>query len=129
MFSGIPIVRDYANQKERELGGKYAPDPVAPWTRVIDGIAGGGKDAFAGVSQTEWYQDLEGLAPWLPDPEEVSDKWIKHTVEAIGYLTRTGTGQVATTSQFIADVQAGDAEPEGFADWLEGLTTGKIKDD
>ncbi len=126
MFSGIPVGRDFANQAEREMSGKYAPDPVTPWQRLWGGLKGGGKDAFAALSQTETYRDLERAAPFLPDPAEVSDKWLKHGIEAVGFGTGTGLGQVASTAQFLADVNSGDVAPETAGEWTEGLTTGKI---
>jgi hypothetical protein len=128
MFSGIPIVRDFANQAERKASGKYAPDPVTPWQRIGSSVAGGGKDAFAAISQTDSYQSLQRNAEFLPEPTEVSDKWLKHGIEALGFATGTGLGQVASTSQFAKDVNDGEADPNGFTDWVEGLTTGKIKE-
>lgn len=129
MFSGIPIVRDFANQAERKASGKYAPDPVTPWQRIGTAVAGGGKDAFAAISQTGSYRVLQSNATFLPEPTEVSDKWLKHGIEAVGFATGTGTGQVASTAQFVSDVNRGEANPDGAGDWMEGITTGRIKED
>jgi hypothetical protein len=129
MFSGIPIVRDKANQLERKASGNYSPDPVTPWQRITNAVEGGGKDAFAAVSQTDSYRMLQSNASFLPEPTEVSDKWLKHGIEAVGFATGTGLGQVASTTQFVADVNRGDANPETAGDWVQGVTTGKIKDD
>ena len=128
MFTGVPIIRDVANQMERKASGKYAPDASTPWARVIGGISGGVEDAFAGISQTEWYKEAEGIIPFLPDPADVSDKWVKHSIEALGFATGSGVGQVATSAQFVADVNSGEQDPEDSADWFYGLVTGKIKE-
>ncbi len=128
MFTGVPIVRDFANTAERKAAGKYTPSPETPWQRVASGIGGGAKDAFAGISQTDWYQDAERIAPMLPDPEEVSDKWIKHSLEALGFATGFGLGQVATTTQFAVDVHSGKAQPQTLGDYAQGVATGKVKE-
>lgn len=53
----------------------------------------------------------------------------RDTLEAAGYLTGMVPGQVASSTQFLVDLGEGDADPEGVAEWYEGLTTGRIKDD
>lgn len=53
----------------------------------------------------------------------------KNALEAAGYATGLVPGQIASAVQFLVDVGDGDADPEGFSQWFEGLTTGKIKDD
>lgn len=126
LFSGIPIVRDFANTAERKASGKYAPDAQTPWQRLASGISGAGSDAFAEVSQTDWYRDAERTMPFLPDPKEVSDKWLRHAIEALGFATGTGLGQVAATSQFVADVNSGEARPESPGDYVEGVVTGRV---
>jgi len=52
----------------------------------------------------------------------------KDMLEAAGYATGLVPGQLASASQFLVDVGNGDADPRTFGDWMEGLTTGKIKD-
>jgi hypothetical protein len=125
MFTGIPIVRDFANTAERRASGKYAPDAQTPWQRLASGVSGGAGDAFAAISQTDWYKDAERMAPFLPDPDEVSDKWLRHAIEALGFATGTGLGQVAVTTQFAADVGSGEARPETVGDWQRGVVTGR----
>ncbi|MFM7293915.1 MAG: hypothetical protein ACKO1K_03730, partial [Burkholderiales bacterium] len=71
----------------------------------------------------------ERNADFLPEPAEVSDNWLKHLIEALGFATGTGLGQVATTSQFALDVAEGDQRPESVGDVVRGAATGKIKDD
>ena len=65
------------------------------------------------------------MAPFLPDPYEVSDKWIKHSLEALGFATGTGLGQVANTAQFAADVNSGEQSPDSFGDYTQGIATGR----
>ena len=52
----------------------------------------------------------------------------KDMLETAGYFTGLVPGQVASATQFLVDVGNGDADPQSFADWREGLMTGKIKD-
>lgn len=52
----------------------------------------------------------------------------KDVLEATGYVTGLVPGQVASASQFLVDVGQGDARPRDFSDWVEGLSTGKLKD-
>lgn len=52
----------------------------------------------------------------------------KNILEATGYATGLVPGQVASATQFMIDISEGDANPRDFGDWIEGLTTGKIKD-
>lgn len=53
----------------------------------------------------------------------------KNALEATGYATGLVPGQVASAIQFLVDVGNGDADPEGFAQWFEGLSTGRIEDE
>ena len=54
---------------------------------------------------------------------------VKDALETTGYLTGMVPGQVASATQFMVDVGNGDAQPKGVWDWVEGLSTGKIKDE
>lgn len=53
----------------------------------------------------------------------------KDVMEAAGYATGLVPGQIASATQFLVDVGQGDVDPQGFSDWMEGLTTGRIKTD
>lgn len=53
----------------------------------------------------------------------------RNAMEAAGYVGAPTSGQMAATTQFIVDVFGGDQHPEGWGDWWEGLTKGKIKED
>lgn len=53
----------------------------------------------------------------------------RNAMEATGYLTGLVPGQVAGAVQFLVDVGEGEQNPETAAEWWEGLTKGKIKED
>lgn len=53
----------------------------------------------------------------------------RNAMEATGYLTGLVPGQVASAVQFLVDVGEGEQNPETAAEWWEGLTKGKIKED
>jgi hypothetical protein len=53
----------------------------------------------------------------------------KDILEATGYATGLVPGQIASATQFLVDLGNGDADPQSVGDWIEGLTTGRIKDD
>jgi hypothetical protein len=50
----------------------------------------------------------------------------KDVMELAGYATGLVPGQLASATQFLVDVAQDDADPEGVADWMEGLSRGKI---
>ncbi len=52
----------------------------------------------------------------------------RNAMEATGYLTGLVPGQAASAVQFLVDVGEGEQNPETAADWWEGLTKGKIKE-
>lgn len=53
----------------------------------------------------------------------------RNALEAAGYATGLVPGQVAGAVQFLVDVGEGEQNPETAAEWWEGLTKGKIKED
>lgn len=53
----------------------------------------------------------------------------RHALEAVGYTTGLVPGQVATSVQFLVDVGYGEQDPETAAEWWQGLTKGKVKED
>jgi hypothetical protein len=56
-------------------------------------------------------------------------KATKHALETTGYFTGLVPGQVASSVQFLVDVGYGDANPRDTGEWVEGIVTGKIKED
>ncbi len=89
-----------------------------------------------GYRFTPAQSGLETLIRVGEDAERIAEgeetkRATRNLIELIGYTTGNGlfTGQIASAAQFMVDVGSGDADPEGAADWYEGLTKGKIKDD
>jgi hypothetical protein len=52
----------------------------------------------------------------------------RNALEAAGYATGLVPGQAAAAAQFLVDVGEGEQNPETAAEWWEGLTKGKIKE-
>lgn len=104
--AGIPIVRDLA---AHYISGKdYSVTPAAS---MVDAIGRSGQDIWNAST---------GEKP-------VSDKWLKHTITTSGYVFGLPTGQAASASQFLWDVQTGQQHPEDVADWWRGLVHGDMK--
>jgi len=111
LFSGIVGVRDLASYAERKVGGEFATYSATPITGV-------------GSALEDSVKDLSDLAAG----EDVSDRWLKHTIQTPGYLIGLPTGQIASSSQYIYDVFNGDQEPEHVGEFLFGLMKGPQKD-
>lgn len=56
-------------------------------------------------------------------------KATKNALETVGYVTGLVPGQIAAAAQFLVDVGYGEQDPQSMADWWEGLTKGKIKEE
>ena len=108
----IPVVRDLWEPVWQGLrGGKVYNPSITPLQRAMDSIVNAGKDAGK-----------------IARGEETKHA-VKDALETTGYLTGMVPGQVASATQFMVDVGNGDAQPKGVWDWVEGLSTGKIKDE
>lgn len=57
---------------------------------------------------------------------EETKRATRNALETVGYFTGLVPGQLAASTQFLVDVGYGDADPQTFGDWFEGLTKGKI---
>jgi hypothetical protein len=111
-LGAIPFVRDLYQPVWASLAGERAFDyQFTP--------AQG-----AGASVVNVAKDIGRVA----DGKETK-KATKHSIETVGYFTGLVPGQVASSVQFLVDVGYGEAEPEGFGEWVEGLVTGRIKED
>ncbi|AOR77232.1 hypothetical protein [Novosphingobium resinovorum] len=91
---------------------------------------GGG---FSGTSISPLQRSLESFVRSAGDVGKIArGEETKHAtkdvLETTGYLTGLVPGQMASATQFLVDVGRGDADPDGFGEWLEGLSTGKIKE-
>ncbi|WP_062788578.1 hypothetical protein [Novosphingobium capsulatum] len=107
----IPLARDVFEPTWNAVAGnKVFSASLTPMQRAADSLAQAGRDVGK-----------------LARGEETKHA-TKDVLETTGYLTGLVPGQVASATQFLVDVSQGDADPQGVGDWIEGLTTGKVKD-
>jgi len=104
-FGGIPIARDLS--AHFLTGRDYSVTPAAS---VVDAVGKSGVDAAHALTG-----------------QEVSDKWLKHTVTTAGYVFNLPTGQLGGSAQFLWDVANGKQHPEGVKDWWSGMLHGDTK--
>lgn len=109
--------------------GISALGPI-PIVRDIAGAVGSGFDytlsPLGGLGKSVVNLFTDGKRLW--DGEETK-RATRDMLEAIGYATGKVPGQIAASTQFLVDVAYGEQDPEGLADWWEGMTKGKIKED
>jgi hypothetical protein len=60
---------------------------------------------------------------------EETKQMTRNTLDAIGYATGITTGQINASTQFVIDIATGDQNPQTLGEFMEGVTTGKIKED
>ncbi|EHJ62178.1 hypothetical protein NSU_0775 [Novosphingobium pentaromativorans US6-1] len=107
----IPAVRDvFEPAWNAARGARYYAPSISPVSRALESFV----KAVGSVAK----EASGGDAPHAT----------KDVLEAAGYLTGLVPGQVASATQFLVDVGYGDTNPQGFSDWLQGLSTGKIDD-
>ena len=105
----IPLARDiFEPAWNKARGGQTFNPTFTPIQRVYDSVVNVSGD-FGDIARGD-----------------ETTKATKHILETVGYATGLVPGQVASATQFLVDVGAGDADPEGLADWIEGLSKGKI---
>lgn len=115
---------------ERITLSLFGPIPIA--RDVLPVIAAKWKDKGTfGYRFTPVSGSYESLIRLAEEGERIAEgddtkALTRTTIETVGYFTGLTTGQMAAAAQFLVDVGSGDADPEGFADWWEGLTKGKI---
>ncbi|KQN09825.1 acetyltransferase [Sphingobium sp. Leaf26] len=102
----LPVVRDLAN-----VAVKGFDSSVSSVDRFVS-------------TASRTIKDMKRIA----DGEDTK-RATRNAMEVAGYFGAPTSGQMAATSQFLVDVYSGDQDPEGFSQWWEGLTKGKIKDD
>ncbi|WP_179504344.1 MULTISPECIES: hypothetical protein [unclassified Sphingomonas] len=107
----IPLARDVFEPTWNAVAGnKVFSASLTPMQRAADSLAQAGRD----VGKLARGQETKHAT--------------KDVLETTGYLTGLVPGQVASATQFLVDVGQG-ADPQSVGDWIEGLTTGKVKDD
>lgn len=102
----LPVVRDLANFAVKGFGGDVSS-----------------VDRFVG-STSRVITDIKNLSEG-----DETKRATRNAMEAAGYVGAPTSGQMAATTQFVVDVFGGDQHPEGWGDWWEGLTKGKIKEE
>lgn len=110
-LAGLPIIRDAANYVERKAIGQYATFSPGPIGRIFDAS----EDAAVLAWDSTFGED------------EVSDRWLRTAIETPGYFMGLPTGQIGATANFLKDVSNGSADPDGFWQWYQGLTKGRIE--
>lgn len=107
----IPFARDVFEPAWNGIVGNRVFNPsISPIQRAYDSVVKVGRDVGKLVEGDE------------------TKSATKDVLELVGYSTGLVPGQVASATQFLVDVSSGDADPQGFGDWVEGLSTGKLKD-
>ncbi len=110
VFGPIPVVRDVA--------------PVAYARATDDPTFGYRFTPVAGAFES--MINVAGDAGNLVEGEETK-RATRNAIETVGYFTGLTTGQMGTAAQFLVDVSYEEQDPEGFGEWYEGLSTGKVK--
>lgn len=105
--AGVPVLRDAADAAIH--GRSYDMSPVG---QTFDSFIQVMKDAESAV----------GLRA-----KPASNQWLRHAIEAPGYVLGLPTGQAAGTAQFLKDVASGKEDPQGVTDWLRGVIYGPQK--
>ena len=108
----IPVLRDVA--------------PVAA-ARIADKPTFGYKFTPAqGLQQS--FINISGDVGNFFEGEETT-RATRNVLEFAGYATGLVPGQFASAAQFFVDVSYDEYDPQTMGDWVEGITTGKIKED
>jgi hypothetical protein len=104
LAGGVPILRDLVSAGES--GRDYSVTPAA-----------------GGVAKVATSAKDLGRALGMIDGDP-SDKWVKHAIEAPGYVFGLPLGQASGAGQYLWDVWKGDEDPDGVTDFLRGLMYG-----
>ena len=106
----IPFARDvFEPMWNSAIKGHFYNPAISPIQRAYDSL-------------TNTAGDLGSMA--RGDDTKAATR---HILETAGYATGLVPGQLAAATQFLVDVGQGDADPQSASDWLEGLSSGKIK--
>lgn len=107
----IPLARDvFEPAWQGAIGGHVFNPSISPLQRVYDSLIKTAGDA--------------GKIARGEDTKHAT----KDVLETAGYVTGLVPGQVASATQFLVDVGNGDANPKDVSDWIEGISTGRIKE-
>jgi hypothetical protein len=107
----IPGLRDLFQPTWNAVAGHKVFNPsVTPLQKVYDSVINLGKD-------------LGNVAHGKP-----TKQLTRHALESVGYATGLVPGQFASATQFLVDLSNGQAHPHSVSDWVQGLSTGRIKE-
>ncbi|WP_068092747.1 N-acetyltransferase [Novosphingobium rosa] len=107
----IPGLRDLFQPTWNAVAGHKVFNPsVTPLQKVYDSVINLGKD-------------VGNVAHGKP-----TKQLTRHALESVGYATGLVPGQFASATQFLVDLGNGEAHPHSVSDWVQGLSTGKIKE-
>lgn len=112
MLGPIPLVRDVVqpawDKATGEKGFDYQFTPVQRGIQTAINTVGDAAEIAQG---------------------EETKRATRNAMETVGYFTGLIPGQLASSTQFLVDVGYGEQDPEGFSDWYEGLTKGRIQEE
>jgi len=107
----IPVARDvFEPAWNAAVGNRVFAPSISPISRALEAFVTG----VGSTAKVASGQDTKHAT--------------KDILDAVGYATGLVPGQLSSATQFLVDVGEGDADPEGFRDWLTGLSTGKLPD-
>lgn len=110
MLGPIPLVRDLGEPVWAKATGKPSFGySISPLQRV-----------------GETFVNVAGDVGKIAEGKDTK-RATRNALEATGYATGLVPGQLASATQFLVDVGAGEQDPEGVKEWWEGLTTGRVK--
>lgn len=115
----------WAGWTAKAIAGEVAAS--VPFVRDAVSMVEGYRNAGL-VSAESWLATMvaagKGLYKAGTDPN-YQGKWIRDTANAVGMgLHIPGLGQVGTSAQYLADVQAGKEQPQSAAEMSKGAVTG-----
>lgn len=111
-LGAIPLVRDAFEPTWNAVAGVNGFDySLSPVQRAVE----------SGVNTA---RDVSKVAQG-----EETKRMTRNTLETVGYFTGLVPGQVAASAQFWVDLSYGEVEPKTAGDWVEGISTGRIKED
>lgn len=110
LWGGVPLVRDFANAVENYSTGQFGSDyQFTPAERMAD--------AFLRTGADSWNATF--------GDNDVSDKWLKHSIETAGYaFGLPGAGQAATSAQYLWDTADGKEQPDDVNEFIGSVLFG-----
>ncbi|MGL5735497.1 MAG: hypothetical protein ACRCYS_11575 [Beijerinckiaceae bacterium] len=117
LWSGIPLVRDFASSAQQVATGrardlKDALDRAdQPVVRAMVSL---------GTLMDTFYKGMT--------KDEMPEKWLKNVIETPGYFVGLPTGQVGATVDYLYGVASGEQHPDDSGDFAYGVIKGRQRD-